>query len=1199
MEKFLRIVLGVIFWLGVIPLFAQVSPAKAKANSIQITKPGTNRVQTQHPRVASLKHKKKGKAPTIIPPLVVINKYCNKPTSPNEWIEFMVTGDNVDMSNWKFSDDNQTQTSVQTPLTTFKPVPLWTHLRTGTVIVVWVGTHAAHVIKTDGYIEVSSDNTTYFTPGVVVNIAGNADLIHLYDPSSSTLDHIKFGHDAIPPNFVPGPSFTNGIPEPKLSCASSLTDTYAVVVSPGDTITHYGYAASGNQEGLLWATTVANGDAIMGLPNPPNPANPVASTTPNSDFWRKLRQPTWTAQPLTFTYDPGNTKVTMAWTAATDAYPADKTQGYMIVRNTVNTFGDPMDGHTYIPGDAVTGGGTVIDTVNSSQTITRVDNTIVPNVLCSGGYFYRVYAFRYTTDAIHGNDYNVARGRAYNETRYASGLAQYPATVPPTSATITPNIYCTAGPIPPSVLLEAPGGSGGSNGATGTLNWYLGGCGTENGGTLLGAGTGANNSYTYTTPPTAPGTYTFYARWENACSKSPCVTATVTVSAILNPSFTPMGPYCINSTAPGLPAASNEGITGSWSPSTINTTVSGTITYTFTPDAGQCANPATMNIIITDQVAPLFAQIGPLCQNSTPPTLPAVSTNGINGTWSPPTINTGTIGTTTYTFTPVAGQCSLVFTMDITIASQITPTFPQIGPYCQNSNAPSLPTTSLEGITGTWSPATINTSTVGSFPFTFTPGGGQCGIPATITIVIATQITPTFTQIGPLCQFSAEPALPAESINGITGTWFPANISTAVAGTSDYVFAPDPGQCGVNYTMHISVAPVIVPTFAQIGPLCQNSFAPVLQPTSLNGITGIWNPSTVSTTTIGTTPYIFTPATGQCGIADTMNIEVTTSIIPTFNAISDQCQNSQPPQLPPTSLNGISGTWVPATISTATTGATTYTFTPAGGQCSLPTTLTVNVNTGILPTINITGSQTKVCAGASVNISSVVTNEGPTPTYQWLLDGSPVGTGASSYSYTPVADGQVWCKLTSSLACAANPAFSDTLSITVSPVPVVKLTDKDYLCSGTPSELDAGPGYTGYQWQDGSTDRYYTASSPGQYWVSVTNGAGCTGISDTVLLKVCETGIYVPSGFSPNGDGVNDVFKAVATLDANTSFSMIISNRWGETVFESHNIFDGWDGTYAGQLMPPGTYAWRIDYKSVNSTDSKPVVLKGVVTLIR
>src|SRR5678816_3832521 len=146
------------------------------------------------------------------------------------------------------------------------------------------------------------------------------------------------------------------------------------------------------------------------------------------------------------------------------------------------------------------------------------------------------------------------------------------------------------------------------------------------------------------------------------------------------PTFTQIGPLCLNSTAPALPTTSGNNIKGTWNPATISTSATGKTTYTFTPDAGQCGATATMDIMITNQVTPVFTQVGPLCQNSTAPALPLVSTNGIKGTWNPATINTLATGTTTYTFTPDAGQCGATATMDIVITNQVTPVFMQVCP---------------------------------------------------------------------------------------------------------------------------------------------------------------------------------------------------------------------------------------------------------------------------------------------------------------------------------------------------------------------------------------------------------------------------------------------------------------------------------------------------------------------------------------
>jgi RNA 3'-terminal phosphate cyclase len=195
-----------------------------------------------------------------------------------------------------------------------------------------------------------------------------------------------------------------------------------------------------------------------------------------------------------------------------------------------------------------------------------------------------------------------------------------------------------------------------------------------------------------------------------------------------------------------LPTLSNNGITGTWNPATISTAAAGTTTYTFTPDAGQCATATTtVDVTVTGAVTPTFDPIGNLCIGATAPVLPALSNNGINGTWNPATISTAAAGTTTYTFTPDAGQCASSASIDITIAAQVTPVFTAIGPLCVGATAPICQLLSNNGITGTWNPATISTAAAGTTTYTFTPDAGQCATATTtVDVTITGAVTPTF-----------------------------------------------------------------------------------------------------------------------------------------------------------------------------------------------------------------------------------------------------------------------------------------------------------------------------------------------------------------------------------------------------------------------------------------------------------------------
>jgi gliding motility-associated-like protein len=101
--------------------------------------------------------------------------------------------------------------------------------------------------------------------------------------------------------------------------------------------------------------------------------------------------------------------------------------------------------------------------------------------------------------------------------------------------------------------------------------------------------------------------------------------------------------------------------------------------------------------------------------------------------------------TTTYTFTPTAGQCATTTTLTITVNAQVTPTFAAVSPICQGYPLSALPTSSLNGISGTWSPNLNNQATT---TYTFTPAAGFCTSTASITISIIQQ---------PIAQFSITP----------------------------------------------------------------------------------------------------------------------------------------------------------------------------------------------------------------------------------------------------------------------------------------------------------------------------------------------------------------------------------------------------------------------------------------------------------
>ena len=399
---------------------------------------------------------------------------------------------------------------------------------------------------------------------------------------------------------------------------------------------------------------------------------------------------------------------------------------------------------------------------------------------------------------------------------------------------------------------------------------------TIQGGPPVSGRTGPSNLQVFGMQPGQSATitlsYTFYpcVPTQTLTCTIPCGTATV------SPNFPAIPPICIGSPAPILLPTSPNGISGTWSPAVVSNTVSDS--YVFTPDPVlfPCATTQTLNVTVLPLATPVFSGIpSTVCQGSTAPLLPTSSNNTlpIAGTWTPSVVNTSILGPITYTFNPNPGECVSLTptTVSITvIPNNVTPTFTQISPICSGDALPALPTTSDNGIMGSWSPVLNNTATT---TYTFTPNPNQCALSTTMTIAVNPKGNPTFAAVGPICSGDALAPLPTTSNNGYSGSWSPAIDNTK---TTTYTFMPNAGECANSVNLTIRVNPVINPVFNAIpSVICENSGNFILPMASNNSpaITGTWSPSFVDSSVLGTVNYVFTPNAGQC--ASVTNIDVT------------------------------------------------------------------------------------------------------------------------------------------------------------------------------------------------------------------------------------------------------------------------------------------------------------------------------------
>lgn len=127
------------------------------------------------------------------------------------------------------------------------------------------------------------------------------------------------------------------------------------------------------------------------------------------------------------------------------------------------------------------------------------------------------------------------------------------------------------------------------------------------------------------------------------------------------------------------------------------------------------------------------------------------------------------------------------------------------------------------------------------------------------------------------------------------------------------------------------------------------------------------------------------------------------------------------------------------------------------------------------------------------------------------------------------------------------------------------------------------------------TNDFNTVATPEEsttYTLTTAASQGCTQI-DTVRVNVisdddisCEN-LLLPAAFSPNGDGLNDIYRISNTFIIEAIESFEILDRWGTRVFITTNVNEGWDGTFNGTPVNPGHYVYKVNYTCQSAEYSK------------
>nr|WP_294862399.1 PKD domain-containing protein [uncultured Fluviicola sp.] len=247
-------------------------------------------------------------------------------------------------------------------------------------------------------------------------------------------------------------------------------------------------------------------------------------------------------------------------------------------------------------------------------------------------------------------------------------------------------------------------------------------------------------------------------------------------------------------------------------------------------------------------------------------------------------------------------------------------------------------------------------------------------------------------------------------------------------------------------------------------------------------------------------------------------------------------------------------------------------------------------------TSNVSGG----CAPASITF----THNSPTSVNcVWTFEGggTQVGCGSVTQQYNSEGSYDVTLTVTDVNGCTGSMTHSDM--ITISPqvnasfgVDVYEQTILYPVFNFTNTSTNA----TSYMWEFGDgtfssqTSLTHTyAETPGVYHIILyaSNAAGCNDSAVAVVSVVDDLIFYVPNTFTPDGDEHNNIFFPVFSSGFDgQNYTLLIFDRWGEVIFESHNVEIGWDGTYMGQLCKEGTYTWKIIIKIRDRDDHREYV---------
>jgi gliding motility-associated-like protein len=732
------------------------------------------------------------------------------------------------------------------------------------------------------------------------------------------------------------------------------------------------------------------------------------------------------------------------------------------------------------------------------------------------------------------------------------------------------------------------------------------------------------------------GTYTVTVTDANGCTATTTVTITQPGSAVTI-TATAQNILCLNGTG-SVSSTPNGGVspyTFSWtnSANTQNITNLQAGSYTVTvQDANGCSANATAVVATTLSQVPvqILNLTGTTILTCTNPNIVLQATGGVTYNWSgglTPSNDTNSItapGTYTVNMIDPNGcpvSQTITLTQNITLPSAAITN--ATGTTIIDCNAPNISLQATGGGGYQWnnnlgSTANVIITQPGSYTVVVTAANG-CQDSATLAITLAP--VPSVTGLDTtICAGQSVTINPTYYPSGGQVIWTNGQATptiTVTPGTTtlySVLYTWNGCTATEDITVTVNPTPTLTGSTANIcfGDTTTLTATPNIPNGAYNWITTNESTQSISVSPQATTTYNVSYTLNGCtsqllGI----NVNVTPLPILSVNNVTI-CQGQSGTLTASTNVPGGVFSWsqggANSSITESPTTNTTYSVSYVVNGClSAPTSAMIIVNP--LPTVSFSADTTSGCVPVSVTFSADTT--GQLASYQWTSNGVIIGSGAT-------------LQTTFSTGGCYDIGMTATLNVCSSP-----LIQNDFICvqdfpqasfvpnppsfsesSQTISFTNNSIGATGYVWNfgDGNVSNeefptHYFQNTSGGYSITLiaTTSMGCMDSVMVDLQANLGATYYIPNTFTPDGDKYNQVFKPVfATGVSSEGYEMLVFNRWGEVMFESHNMNVGWDGSYGteGLDCPPGTYTYKISFTLIGGLE-EPVIVTGHLNLLR